>query len=174
MKIGTGLAVGAVSLASVLLIGVQRLPAANQIDLIRDVLRQQSGAGQAGCTGVQRALAAGTDARLVVRTAVELGYNSCQMIRCSLEANVDLDKTDLCEKVIRGAVEAAVQADVISRCSSEACDPRAIAVILGETSRDPYYCYFSDRPLVAPEPVLPPPPIIGRAANQAQASPFTF
>jgi len=174
MKPGTGLVVGVLFLASVLAIGVQRLPAANQSDLIRDVLRQQSDAGKTGCTGVQRALATGTDARVVVRTAVELGYNSCQMIRCALEAKVDEEKNALCEKVIRGAVEAAVQVDVISRCASEVCDPRAIAAILGDTSLEPYYCYFSDRPIVAPEPILPPPPIIDRSAQPAQASPFRF
>jgi hypothetical protein len=173
MKLRAVLTVVAVLLASVLLIDVPQLSAADQSGLIRDVLRQQSDAGQAGCTGVQRALAAGTDARLVVRTAVEIGYNSCQMIRCALEAKVDRENMNLCEKVIRGAVEAAVPVDVISRCSSEVCDPAAVAAILGETSLDPYYCYFSDRPLTAPE-LLPPPPIIDRSAPPAQASPFAF
>jgi len=173
MKLRAGLAAVSVSFAGALLIGAPRLLAASQSDLIRDVLRQQSEAGQAGCAGVHRALASGTDARLVVRTAVEIGYNSCQVIRCALEVKIDAGKTTLCEKVIRGAVEAAVPADVISRCSTEACDPAAIAAILGETSPDPYYCYFSDRPLTAPE-LLPPPPIIERSMPPAQASPFTF
>jgi hypothetical protein len=163
----------AASLAAALFFQAQRLPAANETDLIRDVLRQQSDAGHVGCTGVQRALAAGTDARLVVRTAVELGYNSCQMIRCALEAKADGKTTTLCEKVIRGAAEAGVEADVISRCSSEACDPAAVAAILGNTSLDPYYCYFADRPRPAPE-LPPPPPVIDRDIRPPQASPFTF
>lgn len=166
--------VGAVSLASLLLSVVPPLSAANQTDLIRDVLRQQSDAGQAGCIGAQRALAAGTDARLVVRTAVELGYNPCQIIRCTLATKPDGETTTLCEKVLRGAVEAAVPADVISRCSSEVCDPAAVAALLGDMFLDPYYCYFSDRPLSAPEALPPPPPIIDRGMPPAQASPFAF
>lgn len=175
MKIGVVLAVAAVSVASALCADVRRLQAADQVELIRDVLRQQSDAGQAGCSGVKRALSAGTDARLVVRTAVELGYNPCQMIRCVLETKAGQLDTTLCERVIRGAVEAAVQPDVVSRCSGEVCDPAAVAAILGETSLDPYYCYFTARPLAAPEPLPPPSPIVDRATPPAaQASPFTF
>ena len=160
--------------AAALVCNVPALWAVNETDLVRDVLRQQSSAERAGCSGVQRVLAAGSDVRVVVRTAVELGYNSCQMIRCALEAKVAPEGKPVCEQVLRGAAEAGVPADVISRCSSEACDPAVVAAVLGEVTLDPYYCYFSAQPLGAPE--LPPPqqPIIGRDMPAAQASPFRF
>jgi hypothetical protein len=109
---------------------------------------------------------------LVVRTAVELGYNSCQVIRCALEGKTESDDVTLCEKVTRGAVAAGVQSDVISRCASEYCDPAAVAAVLAAT--EPNYCYFFPQPLVAPAPLPPPEPVFDRSHPKPQASPFTF
>ena len=111
---------------------------------------------------------------LVVRTAVELGYNSCQVIRCALEGKTEIDRETLCEKVIRGAVAAGVQPDVVSRCASEVCDPAAVAAVLAATLLEPNYCYFFPQPLVAPEPLPPPGPAVDRSQPGPQASPFTF
>lgn len=110
---------------------------------------------------------------LVVRTAVELGYNSCQVIRCALEGKTQADKEALCEKVIRGAVAAAVPAEVISRCSSDVCDPSAVAAILAATSSEPSYCYFFPK-LDAPAPPAPREAAFDRSVPQPQASPFAF
>ena len=89
-------------------------------------------------------------------------------------ATAALPKALLSLQVLRGAAEAGVPADVISRCSSEVCDPAVVAAILGEVTQDPYYCYFYAQSLAAPE--LPPShqPIIGRDMPAAQASPFGF
>jgi len=141
---------------------------------VRDALLQQSAAQRAGCTGVQRTLKAGADATLVVQTAVEMGFNACQVVRCALDEKVDPEKAILCEKVVRGAVLAGVQPDVISRCAVEYCDPAAVAAILGEAFLEPNYCYFAVRPLAAPDDLPPQPAVIDRSLPQSQASPFRF
>jgi hypothetical protein len=144
-------------------IGVTGSRAETGVHLVREAQRQQSAAERASCAGVQRSISAGADALLVVRTAVELGYNSCQVIRCALEAEA------LCEKVIRGAVAAGVQADVISRCASDACDPDAIAAVLADTLLEPNYCYFYPR-----LPATPEPPQHRQGGADRQISPYTF
>ena len=110
-----------------------------------------------------------------MRSAVELGYNSCQVIRCALDETDISDKQPLCEKVIRGAVAAGVQPDVISRCTSPVCDPAAVAALLSAILLEPNYCYFSPGQLVAPELLPPPEPVVDQVYPQIpQASPFTF
>jgi hypothetical protein len=150
--------------------------AGDNSQVLRGTLRQQSAAERSSCTGVRRTIASGSDVTLVVRTAVELGYNSCQVIRCALESTStpEIEKKMLCEKVIRGAVEAGVQPDVITRCCADACDPAAIAAILSATMLEPNYCYFAPRPLVAPAPLPPPEPVFQRSYTPPEASPFTF
>ena len=111
---------------------------------------------------------------LVVRTAVELGYNSCQVIRCALEGKTQADKEALCEKVIRGAVAAAVPADVISRCSSDVCDPSAVAAILAATSLGAELLLLLSHSLTRPLPRHQAEPAFDRSVPQPQASPFTF
>ncbi len=76
--------------------------------------------------------------------------------------------------MIRGAVAAGVQPDVITRCSAEVCDPAAVAALLSATLLEPNYCYFVPRPLVAPAPLAPPEPVFDRSLPQPQASPFSF
>ena len=146
----------------------------SQTDLVREALLQQSPAQRTGCTGVQRTLNGGADATLVTRTAVEIGYNPCQVIRCALEGSSESERKVLCEKVLRGAALAGVQPDVISRCSAEFCDPAAVAAILGDAFLEPNYCYFAARPLVAPEIPLAQDAVVGRSTPAAQASPFRF
>jgi hypothetical protein len=170
-------AIGASFLLSAALLGsALGVRAETTENLLRETLRQQSAAGRSSCAGVQRTLAAGTDATLVVRTAVELGYNSCQVLRCALEGELlpDTDKTSFCEKVIRGAVAAGVQSDVISRCAAESCGPTAVAALLADILLEPNYCYFSPPPLEAPATPPPSVPVFDRSTAQAQASPFTF
>jgi hypothetical protein len=154
--------------AAALLVG-QGVRAETGVQLVREAQRQQSAAERTSCAGVQRSISSGTDASLVVRTAVELGYNSCQVIRCALEGEARPDKPTLCKKVIRGAVAAGVQADVISRCASESCDPDAIAAILADTLLEPNYCYFSPRLPAAPEPLQHQ-----QGGYDRQISPYTF
>ena len=147
--------------------------AGSQSDLVREALLQQSAAQHAGCTGVQRTLKAGTDAALVVQTAVEIGFNACQVIRCALEGTAEPDNAFLCDMVIRGAALAGVLPDVISRCSTEFCDPTAVAAILEDAFLETTYCYFTFQPPGPPE-ALPPQPLINRDAPPSQASPFRF
>ncbi len=154
--------------------GARSVSAETASDLVRETLRQQSAAEFTGCTGIQRVMTMGTDATLVVRTAIELGYNPCQVIRCALGKNAVPGGQSLCEKVIRGAVAAGVQPDVISRCSSEACESSAVAALLAATLLEPNYCYFIRQPLVAPAPLPSPEPVISRDYPRAQASPYTF
>jgi hypothetical protein len=164
-------------LAAPLTVGVRSVPAETSSNLLRETLRLQSFAARSSCSGVQRTISAGTDPTLVVRTAVEIGYNSCEVIRCALDpksAPPELLQQTLCELVIRGAVAAAVQPDVISRCSTDFCDPAAVAAILSETLLEPNYCYFTGRALVAPDLPPPPEPVFERSLPQPQASPFTF
>jgi hypothetical protein len=176
MKIFGSAMAAAVSLAATMVCAVRSVPAETPTSLVRETLRQQSAAERSSCTGVQRTIFTGNDATLVVRTAVELGYNSCQVIRCALEgsSSPDTDKETLCEKVIRGAVAAGVSPDVISRCSSDVCDPAAVAGILAATLLEPHYCYFFPQSLVAPASLPPPEPVFDRSLPRPQASPFTF
>lgn len=173
MKVITSIVVGIVGLTACLPCGVGRVHAAGKPELLRETLRQQSAAGRSSCDGVQRTVAAGTDPLLVVRTGVELGYNSCRVITCALEGGAATDRETLCEKVVRGAVAAGVQPDVISRCAA-ACDPAVVAAVLSAAMFEPNYCYFSTRPLVAPELLPPPEPVFDRSHQVPQASPFTF
>ena len=176
MRRHKSLLAAAVSLAATMVFNVRSAPAANSANLVRETLRQQSAAEQSGCAGVQRTMSGGADATLVVRTAVELGYNPCQVIRCALEAKATpgTDRLALCEKVVRGAVAAGVPSDVISRCATSVCDSSAVAAILAATMLEPNYCYFSPQPLVAPAPPPPPEPVFDRSLPRPQASPFTF
>ena len=134
----------------------------------------QSAAERAACDGVQRALAAGQDAALVVRTAVEMGYNPCQVIRCALEGRCGGDEPETLEQAIRGAAAAGVPEDVIARCAGEACDPGAVAALLAGILLEPNYCYFSPRPPGAAATLPPARPVVDRDSPPAQASPFTF
>lgn len=164
----------AVSVAAVFSCAKPAFSAGNAKDLVRDALLQQSPAQRTGCDGVQRTIRDGADATLVVRTAVELGFNSCQVIRCALENKVSAEMEIHCDKVIRGAILAGVQPDVISRCSAEFCDPAAVAALLGNAFLDTNYCYFVNQQPVAPD-ILPPQfPIVDRSRPQSQASPFRF
>lgn len=162
------------SLAASLLFTGDGLQAQTTTDPLRDALRQQSAAERSACPGVQRAIADGTDAALVVRTAVELGLNSCQIIRCALEGVPVDEKTIRCEKVLMGAVAGGVSSDVISRCSSDACDPGAVAGILARTDLEPYFCYFMAFPATPLPPPPPREPVFDRSYTKPQASPFTF
>jgi len=166
--------VAALSITAALAGSAQKLAAESGKDLVRDALLQQSAAERAGCSGLHRSLAAGADAALVVRTAIELGFNSCQVLRCALEGNKESNPTVLCEKVIRGAAEAGTQADVITRCSGEVCDPAAVAAILANAFLEPNYCYFTFQPPPALEPLPPQLPVIDRSLPVAQASAYTF
>ena len=176
MKVSNAAVAAAMSLAAYLCYAVPGVQAETAPKILRETLRQQSAAGRSTCTGVQRTISAGTDATLVVRTAVELGYNPCQVLRCALEGKTppDTGKETFCEKVIRGAVAAGVAPDVVSRCSADVCDPAAVAEILAATLLEPNYCYFFAQPLVAPEPSPRPEPVFDRSAPRPQASPFTF
>jgi len=156
------------------LLVAQGVCAETGVDLVRETQRQQSAAERASCAQVQKSISSGTDATLVVRTAVELGYNACQVIRCALEGESSPDRRTHCEKVIRGAVAAGVQADVISRCAADACDPASIAATLADTFLEPNYCYFFPRLPVAPDPPPSQQPVIDRQVQPPQASPFTF
>jgi hypothetical protein len=171
LRLGTVLTV---SIATALCCVAPGLAAESAKDLVREALLQQSPAQATGCTGVQRTLKSGADATLVVRTAVEMGFNACQVIRCALEEQADPGKAILCERVVRGAVLAGVQPDVISRCSAEYCDPAAVAVILGDAFLETNYCYFASQPLTAPDVPPPRPPVIDRTTQPPQASPFRF
>lgn len=174
MNVSKRSVVACASLAACLFCVVQRVEAESASALVRETLRQQSAAERSSCTGVRRTISAGAEPTLVVRTAVELGYNACQVIRCSLEGKDVPDQETLCEKVLLGAVAAGVAADVIARCSADVCDPGAVAMTLAATLLEPNYCYLSPRPLVAPAPLPPPEPVFDRSYPRPQASPFTF
>jgi hypothetical protein len=176
MKTAMNGTLASLALAAALAGGADGAVAATPSNLVSETLRQQSAAERSSCAGVRRTIQAGADASLVVRTGVELGYNSCQVIRCALETGPAAPAPGaraLCEQVIRGAVSAGVQPDVISRCSADACDPAAVAAILAATLLEPNYCYFSPRE-VEPDPAAPPQPVIDRDYPRPQASPFRF
>ena len=134
----------------------------------------QSAAGRAACDGVQRALAAGQDAALVVRTAVEMGHNPCQVLRCALAGGCGGDEPETLEQAIRGAAAAGVPEDVIARCAGEACNPGAVAALLAGILLEPNYCYFSPRPPGTGAALPPPRPVVDRSSPPAQVSPFRF
>jgi hypothetical protein len=182
-----------VALAAAALAGPAAVRAEGTPDLIRETLRQASPAERAACTGVRRTLAAGNDATRVVRTAVELGFNPCEVLRCALEG-VDGDERDrLCRLAVLGAAQAGVPADVIARCTAAACDPVGVAALLAAALREPNYCYVGSPPPGAPaagqtapvvdraiaqppEPPLPPPPLppVEPPPPPPQISPFAF
>lgn len=174
MNKGGKLAATSLLTAAVLCCATPGISSGSKPDLLRDALLQQSAAQRTGCTAVQRTLKEGADAMLVVRTAVEIGYNACQVIRCSLDGSVDPEKTIICDKVVRGAVQAGVQPDVISRCTAEYCDPARVAALLGDAFLEPNYCYLAGQPLAAPDALPPQVPVIDRSAPPSEASPFRF
>lgn len=174
MKIIKGIAPAAAAVAMCMSGAIVSVQAADMHQLLHETLRQQSAAGRSSCAGVRRTIASGSDAMLVVRTAVELGYNSCQVVRCALEEKTVAGTGAPCEKVVRGAVAAGVQPDIIARCSADACDPAAVAGFLSATLLEPNYCYLFARPLVAPAPLPPPGPVFDRSIPRPQASPFAF
>lgn len=160
--------------AAALLAGVLLSPAARAAaaEPAPDSLRQQGAAERAGCAGVQRARAGGAEPALVVRTAVELGYNPCQVIRCALAGRCPADNAPDLEQVIRGAAAAGVATDVIARCTVEACgDPAAVAALLATILLEPNYCYFAPGP---PAPLPPAQPVIDRGTPPPQVSPYRF
>jgi hypothetical protein len=134
----------------------------------------QGAAGRAACDGVQRALASGQDASLVVRTAVEMGHNPCQVLRCALAGGCGGDEPETLEQAIRGAAAAGVPEDVIARCAGEACDPGAVAALLAGILLEPNYCYFSPRPPGGGAALPPPRPVVDRSSPPAQVSPISF
>lgn len=142
--------------------------------VVRELLRQQSAAERAGCAAIARALGSGTDPALVVRTAVELGYNPCQVIRCALEGRCEREGAgaDLA-RVLQGAVAAGVPEDIIARCSVEACaDPAAVAALLADLLLEPSYCYFAPREPGAPVALPPVQPLPDR--DLPEISPYRF
>lgn len=111
--------------------------ASGRPDLVRELLRQQSSAERSVCGGIRRTLAAGIEADLVVRTAIELGYAPCPVIRCAVEAGADLGE------VVMGASEAGATPEVVSRCAVDAgADPGVVARLIADDFRDPSFCYF--------------------------------
>ncbi len=174
MKTRTIGTVAAVLLASAT--AAAPLPALAGNDLVRELLRQQSAAERAGCDGVRRVLAGGRDPGLVVRTAVELGHNACQVIRCALENACASGRiaADLAP-VIQGAAAGGVSPDVISRCAVQTCaDPAAVAAVLAEVLLDPNYCYFAPEPERGAPPLPPVLPVVDRSLPAPQASPYAF
>lgn len=134
----------------------------------------QSAAERAACDGVQRALASGQDAALVVRTAVEMGHNACHVVRCALAGRCGGDEPEALGQAIRGAAAAGVPQDVIARCAGDACDPGAVAALLAGILLEPNYCYFSPRPPGAGAALPPPRPVVDRSSPPPQVSPFSF
>jgi hypothetical protein len=152
-----------------LLAPAQRAAAAESA---RDLVRPRSAAERNGCDGIQRARAAGTDPALTVRTAIELGYKPCQVIRCALAGRCPADNASDLEPVVRGAAVAGVPADVVARCATEACDdPAAVAALLAAIVFEPNYCYFGPG---TPAPLPPSRPVIDRDSPPPQVSPYKF
>jgi hypothetical protein len=144
--------------------GTARAAAADEV--LRDVLRQQSAAERSVCPAVKRAIAGGTDPLLVARTAVELGYNPCQVIRCAVETRADL------AKILQGAASGGTSVDVLSRCAVEAgADPAAVAAVIGGLELEPDFCYFTFGPVRAPAAL---PPVLARDTPSPQYSRFSF
>ncbi len=86
--------------------------------------------------------------RKVVRTSIQMGYDACGVIKCSIKGGGDL------KEVIGGAVEAGTTKDVVSRCSTDAgADAREVAAILNSLS-EPGLCYVlpEDPAIIAPHP----------------------
>lgn len=144
-------------------------PASADQELLREVLRQQSAAQREGCAAVKRTLQAEANAALVVRTAVEIGFNPCLVVRCAIEGGADL------ARVIQGAGEAGVKADVVARCAVEAgADGAAVAQIFSDLAFEPSFCYVTFSPAGASAPQAPVQPVLDRSYVQAQASVFSF
>jgi hypothetical protein len=92
------------------------------------------------------------------------------VIRCAIEGGADL------AKVVQGAAEAGVKADVAARCSVEAGADRAqVARIFADLAFEPSFGYVTFSPGGAVEPLAPFQPVIDREyPPQEQASPFSF
>lgn len=152
-------------------------PAAAADNPLPAALRQGGASERAACDGIRRALDAASDAALVVRTSVEIGFNPCQAIRCALEGAGGEARDRLCRKVVFGAVEAGVPADVVARCTAEACAPPLVAALLAESLLEVSYCYLGPRPPSAAVPEQRSEPLIDRSFFQTpppQISPFDF
>ena len=82
---------------------------AGAADSVKDIL-SRSGAGDI-CGTVKKIIADRKDARIVVKSAIELGHNPCATIKCALSGGAPV------EKVVTGAIEAGVTSAVVSRCA---------------------------------------------------------
>lgn len=70
--------------------------------------------------------------RKIVKTGIQMGYNACRVIHCSIKGGADL------KEVIAGAIEGGATADVVSKCALNACvEAKDIASISGQYSAKP-------------------------------------
>jgi hypothetical protein len=122
------------------------------------------------CSSDLRALATERPVALVVRTAIEIGYSPCLVIRCAIEGGADV------ARVLQGTGEAAVTADVAARCAVDAgVDRGLVARLFAELPYEPSFCYLSFGPAATAAPQWPSPPVADRVYQpRGEASPFTF
>ena len=121
------------------------------------------------CTSVKESIAGGSDAKIVVRTAIELGHSACVVVQCALEGGGDP------QSVLAGAIEAGARPEVVARCAIDAgMDADQVARILMDPNLRVSICYFQpERPAGS---VLPPEPYPqdGEQRSRQVISPFTF
>jgi hypothetical protein len=67
------------------------------------------------CRQIQDKAQKKQEIRKIVKTGIQMGYDACGVIKCSIKASGDL------QQVIEGAVEAGTTKDVVSRCALDAC-----------------------------------------------------
>jgi hypothetical protein len=67
------------------------------------------------CRQIQDKITDKQEIRTVVKTGIQMGYDSCRVIKCSVRGGGDLNQ------IIGGAVEAGISNDIISKCCLDAC-----------------------------------------------------
>jgi hypothetical protein len=89
------------------------------------------------CDEIRGQMDKGLETRTIVRSYIEVGHNSCVVIKCSVSSGADI------AQVMQGAVDAGTQNNIITGCALQGgASPETVAEILAKTTFSPSVCYF--------------------------------
>lgn len=88
------------------------------------------------CNVIRDNISAGNDIMDLVKTGIQMGFDTCFVIQCAVDAGGDLDQ------VVTGALETGSSSDVVARCAVAAgANVEKLAVIIA--AAEPFsLCYL--------------------------------
>lgn len=98
------------------------------------------------CSLIRERVREESNIKKIVKTSIQMGYNSCFVIKCAFENGGVL------EQIITGALEGGATSDVIAKCALDAgADDIELSNIFARTDL-PNLCYLSPRDELIPMP----------------------